>query len=128
MDIWFFAPYLQMAAAQLGAAAVSVRASSHVGGHKYAGVLVLFTSKGEGFWYGYASPSDASQILESHINNSKVRARSRNPSDEEQRLQLMVLRDMNDQIRIRTTTDVTRTPNLQLPSLFVCSIVCREVC
>mmetsp|Transcript_1414 Transcript_1414/g.2934 ORF Transcript_1414/g.2934 Transcript_1414/m.2934 type:complete len:311 (-) Transcript_1414:283-1215(-) len=65
----------KMAAAQLGAAAVSVRASSHVGGHKYAGVLVLFTSKGEGFWYGYASPSDASQILESHINNSKVISR-----------------------------------------------------
>ncbi|KAK3256388.1 hypothetical protein CYMTET_34475 [Cymbomonas tetramitiformis] len=61
-------------------ACVSVRGCSHIGGHKYAGTLILFseTSKGakvEGNWYGYVRPEDASTILEAHLAREEVVAK-----------------------------------------------------
>eukprot|EP00854_Cymbomonas_tetramitiformis_P006131 gene6131-7354_t len=61
-------------------ACVSVRGCSHIGGHKYAGTLILFSeiSKGakvEGNWYGYVRPEDASTILEAHLAREEVVAK-----------------------------------------------------
>lgn len=51
-------------AALEGAAAshedVAVRATSHVGGHKYAGNVLVYPA---GVWYGHATPEDAPRII-----------------------------------------------------------------
>jgi anti-anti-sigma factor len=43
---------------------VAVRRTSHVGGHKYAGNLLIFPS---GDWYGYVTPVDVERIIDQHI-------------------------------------------------------------
>ncbi|KAL1811423.1 hypothetical protein DCAR_0623553 [Daucus carota subsp. sativus] len=55
---------------------VHVRPCSHIGGHKYAGNVIIFgsTISGEatGHWYGYVMPDDAPTLLEQHIEKGQV--------------------------------------------------------
>ncbi|KAM3743938.1 hypothetical protein ACB098_06G014200 [Castanea mollissima] len=55
---------------------VSVSPCSHLGGHKYAGNVIIFGSKinGEvtGHWYGYVSPEDVPVLLEQHILKGQI--------------------------------------------------------
>ena len=41
-----------------------MRATSHVGGHKYAGNVIVYP---EGVWYGYVRPDDAGRIVREHL-------------------------------------------------------------
>ncbi|PHU27759.1 hypothetical protein BC332_06091 [Capsicum chinense] len=55
---------------------VRVTACSHIGGHKYAGNVIIFSSgkDGEivGHWYGYVTPDDVPALLDEHIGEGKV--------------------------------------------------------
>ncbi|PKA48347.1 hypothetical protein AXF42_Ash020439 [Apostasia shenzhenica] len=55
---------------------VSVSPCSHVGGHKYAGNVIIFSSSvdGEvtGHWYGYVTPEDVTLLLERHIVKGEI--------------------------------------------------------
>ncbi|XP_062220174.1 uncharacterized protein LOC133919704 [Phragmites australis] len=55
---------------------VSVSACSHVGGHKYAGNVIIFSSdaNGEvtGHWYGYVVPDDVPVLLHKHIRQGEI--------------------------------------------------------
>jgi (2Fe-2S) ferredoxin len=48
---------------------VSVRATSHVGGHKFAGNVLIYP---DGVWYGHVRPEDASRIAIEHIRDRNV--------------------------------------------------------
>lgn len=48
---------------------VTVRATSHVGGHKYAGNLLVYP---EGVWYGYVRPDDAERLVHEHLVGGRV--------------------------------------------------------
>ncbi|KAI6680735.1 hypothetical protein NL676_034616 [Syzygium grande] len=49
---------------------------SHIGGHKYAGNLIVFSPDSEGtitgHWYGDVTPDDVPEVLEQHIAQGKV--------------------------------------------------------
>jgi len=56
---------------------VFVNYCSHIGGHKYAGNVIVFRCDGEsgdvsGHWYGYVAPEDVPEILEKHIGLGQV--------------------------------------------------------
>ncbi|KAI7724891.1 hypothetical protein M8C21_025817, partial [Ambrosia artemisiifolia] len=54
---------------------VSVSACSHVGGHKYAGNLIIYSvqdKKVSGHWYGYVTPSDVPELLDNHIGKGEI--------------------------------------------------------
>ncbi|GLT36745.1 hypothetical protein SLA2020_111050 [Shorea laevis] len=55
---------------------VSVSPCSHIGGHKYAGNVIIFGSNvnGEinGHWYGYVTPDDVPLLLERHIGKGEI--------------------------------------------------------
>ncbi|KAL5737337.1 hypothetical protein ACOSP7_030098 [Xanthoceras sorbifolium] len=55
---------------------VSVSPCSHIGGHKYAGNVIIFGSNinGEvtGHWYGYVTPDDIPILLEQHIGKGEI--------------------------------------------------------
>ncbi|XP_073010581.1 uncharacterized protein [Typha latifolia] len=54
---------------------VSVSPCSHVGGHKYAGNVVIFSPINgvvTGHWYGYVAPDDVPTLLEQHIGKGEV--------------------------------------------------------
>ncbi|XP_059284701.1 altered inheritance of mitochondria protein 32-like [Lycium ferocissimum] len=55
---------------------VYVTACSHVGGHKYAGNVIIFSTdkdgKIAGHWYGYVTPDDVPLLLDEHIGEGKV--------------------------------------------------------
>lgn len=57
---------------------VVVRACSHIGGHKYAGNVIIFRpSEGEGkqahgHWFGYVTPDDVPVLLEEHIGKGEI--------------------------------------------------------
>ncbi|KAL8469671.1 hypothetical protein ACS0TY_032502 [Phlomoides rotata] len=55
---------------------VSVGPCSHIGGHKYAGNVIIFgpNIKKEitGHWYGYVMPEDVSLLLEQHIGKGEI--------------------------------------------------------
>jgi hypothetical protein len=61
---------------QAGRQEVPVRMCSHVGGHKYAGNVIVFAA-GEGHWYGYVDPAAASEIVVGHIVGGKPLIRSK---------------------------------------------------
>lgn len=48
---------------------VPVRATSHVGGHKYAGNVIVYP---EGVWYGYVRPEDARRIVREHLSGGRL--------------------------------------------------------
>ncbi|XP_076885134.1 altered inheritance of mitochondria protein 32-like [Bidens hawaiensis] len=54
---------------------VSVTACSHVGGHKYAGNLIICNVRDNkvcGHWYGYVTPSDVPELLDNHIGKGEI--------------------------------------------------------
>lgn len=55
---------------------VFVKACSHIGGHKYAGNVVIYSrdasSEIAGHWYGYVTPKDVLVLLDDHIGKSKI--------------------------------------------------------
>ncbi|GAA0160067.1 hypothetical protein LIER_16705 [Lithospermum erythrorhizon] len=55
---------------------VFVTACSHIGGHKYAGNLIIFSAGAEGkingHWYGYVTPDDVTELLDEHIGKGKI--------------------------------------------------------
>ncbi|KAL6912212.1 hypothetical protein ACP4OV_001017 [Aristida adscensionis] len=55
---------------------VSVSACSHVGGHKYAGNVIIFspdnTGEVTGHWYGYVVPDDVPVLLGKHIGQGEI--------------------------------------------------------
>nr|GEZ08318.1 altered inheritance of mitochondria protein 32-like [Tanacetum cinerariifolium] len=58
---------------------VSVTAFSNVGGHKYAGNLIIYSvrdAKVSGHWFGYVTPSDVPELLDNHIGKGEIIDRS----------------------------------------------------
>lgn len=54
---------------------VFVAACSHIGGHKYAGNVIIFSEvegKVAGHWYGYVTPNDVSALLDQHIGEGII--------------------------------------------------------
>ncbi|OIW14428.1 hypothetical protein TanjilG_20874 [Lupinus angustifolius] len=55
---------------------VSVMACSHVGGHKYAGNVIVYSPGPDGnitgHWYGYVTPNDIPELLDQHIAKGEV--------------------------------------------------------
>ncbi|KAL0399103.1 UNVERIFIED_CONTAM: Altered inheritance of mitochondria protein 32 [Sesamum radiatum] len=55
---------------------VSVSPCSHIGGHKYAGNVIIFgpniKKEVTGHWYGYVMPEDVPLLLEQHIGKGEI--------------------------------------------------------
>ncbi|KAL9259067.1 Altered inheritance of mitochondria protein 32-like protein [Drosera capensis] len=55
---------------------VSVSPCSHIGGHKYAGNVIIFglniNQQVTGHWYGYVAPEDVPLLLEQHIIKGEI--------------------------------------------------------
>ncbi|ESQ32704.1 hypothetical protein EUTSA_v10004412mg [Eutrema salsugineum] len=55
---------------------IFVKPCSHIGGHKYAGNLIIFSpdSAGNisGHWYGYVTPDDVPAMLDQHIAKGEI--------------------------------------------------------
>ncbi|GMH23916.1 hypothetical protein Nepgr_025759 [Nepenthes gracilis] len=55
---------------------VFVSACSHIGGHKYAGNVIIFSRNAEGKvagdWYGYVTPNDVPDLLDMHIGKGEI--------------------------------------------------------
>ncbi|GLU02119.1 hypothetical protein SLE2022_193860 [Rubroshorea leprosula] len=55
---------------------VFVSACSHIGGHKYAGNLIIYSPNAEGkilgHWYGYVTPNDVPELLDQHIAKGEI--------------------------------------------------------
>ncbi|KAL7088118.1 hypothetical protein ACP275_13G109100 [Erythranthe tilingii] len=55
---------------------VSVSPCSHIGGHKYAGNVIIFGPNSNkeviGHWYGYVMPEDVPVLLDQHIGKGEV--------------------------------------------------------
>ncbi|KAA8530192.1 hypothetical protein F0562_004900 [Nyssa sinensis] len=53
-----------------------VSGCSHIGGHKYAGNLIIFSPDPEGkiagHWYGYVTPNDVPDVLDQHIEKGEI--------------------------------------------------------
>lgn len=96
---------------------VSVSACSHVGGHKYAGNVIIFSSdaKGEvtGHWYGYVVPDDVPVLLHQHIVQGEVVNplwRGQMGLSEEQQKQTLELRTMTNGAKETGTDGVSCNP------------------
>ena len=48
---------------------VSVRGTNHVGGHRFAGNVIVYPG---GDWYGHATPEDVAQIIEEHLLQGRI--------------------------------------------------------
>lgn len=55
---------------------VFVSPCSHIGGHKYAGNLIIYSpgpdGKIAGHWYGYVTPNDVPELLDENIAKGKI--------------------------------------------------------
>ncbi|KFK33673.1 hypothetical protein AALP_AA5G044900 [Arabis alpina] len=55
---------------------IVVKPCSHIGGHKYAGNLIVFspdsTGNISGHWYGYVTPEDVPAMLDQHIAKGEI--------------------------------------------------------
>ncbi|PWA78642.1 sucrase/ferredoxin-like family protein [Artemisia annua] len=54
---------------------VSVTACSHIGGHKYAGNLIIYSfrdTKVSGHWYGYITSNDVPELLDNYIGKGEI--------------------------------------------------------
>ncbi|CAM8999212.1 unnamed protein product [Rhodiola kirilowii] len=49
---------------------------SHIGGHRYAGNLIFYgtdpTGNVTGHWYGYVTPDDVAELLDTHIGKGEI--------------------------------------------------------
>ncbi|XP_074320111.1 uncharacterized protein LOC141656921 [Silene latifolia] len=81
---------------------VSISPCSHVGGHKYAGNVIIFgcSINGEisGYWYGYVTLEDVPKLLEQHIVKGEIveslwRGQMGLSEDEQQRAQELRLQN-----------------------------------
>ncbi|KAM1015270.1 hypothetical protein ACFX13_045844 [Malus domestica] len=54
---------------------VFVTACSHIGGHKYAGNLIIYSPGSDGsitgHWYGYVTPDNVPELLDQHIGKGR---------------------------------------------------------
>ena len=62
---------LRQACAEEGLDDVTIRATSHVGGHKYAGNVIVYP---EGVWYGTVTPQDAPRLAREHLREGRLLA------------------------------------------------------
>jgi len=46
--------------------------NSHIGGHKFAGNVIIYNPQGTGVWYGRVTPHDVESIVKNTIINGKV--------------------------------------------------------
>ncbi|KAI9115651.1 hypothetical protein K1719_013320 [Acacia pycnantha] len=109
---------------------VFVSPCSHIGGHKYAGNVIIFGSSinGEimGHWYGYVTPDDVPVLLQQHIIKGEIwdslwRGQMGIPEDvqkknQEQRLQLKSTRNAAESHNASILTQNSKT----------CVTVCRS--
>ncbi|XP_044501021.1 altered inheritance of mitochondria protein 32 [Mangifera indica] len=55
---------------------IFVSPCSHIGGHKYAGNLIIYSPDSEGkimgHWYGYVTPDDVPSMLDQHIAKGEI--------------------------------------------------------
>ncbi|XP_048433798.1 altered inheritance of mitochondria protein 32-like [Pyrus x bretschneideri] len=55
---------------------VFVTACSHIGGHKYAGNLIIYSPGSDGsitgHWYGYVTSDDVPELLDQHIGKGEI--------------------------------------------------------
>ncbi|GJJ07315.1 hypothetical protein Clacol_001516 [Clathrus columnatus] len=51
---------------------VLILKTSHIGGHKYSGNVVIYTPQGSGVWYGRVSPHEVPAIVKTTICDGKV--------------------------------------------------------
>lgn len=86
-------PLAERFAAELAARglakAVAVRRSSHIGGHRYAGNVLIYPG---GDWYGYVTPADVPRLIEEHLLHRQLVAdlwRGRMGLSPEEQLQLL---------------------------------------
>jgi hypothetical protein len=49
--------------------AIPVLATSHVGGHEYAGNVLIYP---EGDWYGYVTPDDVPRLIDQHLLGGQI--------------------------------------------------------
>lgn len=57
------------ACAEEGLDDVTVRATSHVGGHKYAGNVIVYPA---GVWYGLVTPDDVRRLVREYLREGRV--------------------------------------------------------
>ncbi|KAE9456633.1 hypothetical protein C3L33_11509, partial [Rhododendron williamsianum] len=102
---------------------VSVSACSHIGGHKYAGNVIIFGSniKGEvtGHWYGYVTPDDVPVLLEHHIGRGEIvdglwRGQMGLSEDDQRRFQELRLQPDGETNDGRSTKEATQTNGSQV--------------
>jgi (2Fe-2S) ferredoxin len=70
---------------------VAVHRVSHLGGHEYAGNVVIYPG---GDWYGYVTPADVPRIIDGHILSGDLvldRWRGRMGLTREEQIQLVRL-------------------------------------
>jgi (2Fe-2S) ferredoxin len=48
---------------------VTVRRTSHVGGHAFAGNVLIYPG---GDWYGYVTPEDIPRLVENHLVEGQI--------------------------------------------------------
>lgn len=60
---------LREACAGHGLDGVTLQATSHVGGHKYAGNVLIYPG---GVWYGHVRPEDAIRIVRQHLMEGRI--------------------------------------------------------
>ncbi|XP_068310920.1 uncharacterized protein [Pyrus communis] len=96
---------------------VSVSPCSHIGGHKYAGNVIIFGSncnrEVSGHWYGYVAPEDVNVLLEQHVGKGEIvdwlwrgqmgLSEEQQKESQERRLQLNGETDVG-----KTTTELTQ--------------------
>ncbi|EEF39634.1 conserved hypothetical protein [Ricinus communis] len=89
---------------------VSVSPCSHIGGHKYAGNVIIFGSSMNGLitghWYGYVTPDDVPILLDQHIEKGEIVDqlwRGQMGLSEEEQIKSQELR-----LQLNGETDVTR--------------------
>lgn len=64
-----FAAFESALAAHLLTDSVTLRGSSHVGGHKFAGNVLIYPG---GDWYGYVAPQDVARLVEQHLVQGQI--------------------------------------------------------
>lgn len=60
---------LERACVEDGIHDVTIRGTSHVGGHKYAGNVIIYP---EGVWYGTVTPEDAPRLAREHLREGRL--------------------------------------------------------